>query len=109
MGYDWPGNVRELENAIERAVVLAAENTIEISHLPDRLVEAHVGGGVAFQGLSYQQAKRQVVDSFSKEFVVRLLQVSNGNISEAAKQAKMDNANFRRLMRRYDIQAEENN
>jgi DNA-binding NtrC family response regulator len=107
MGYDWPGNVRELENVVERAVVLATENTIEISLLPNRLLEAHIDSGPVFGGLSYKEAKQQVVDSFSKEFVERLLQMSKGNVSQAAKQAKMDAANFRRLMRKYSIRTEE--
>ncbi|MDH5298545.1 MAG: sigma-54 dependent transcriptional regulator, partial [Desulfobulbaceae bacterium] len=34
-GYDFPGNVRELENIIERAVVLARGERIEVEHLPD--------------------------------------------------------------------------
>ena len=33
--YDWPGNVRELENALERAVVVAADSEISVDHLPD--------------------------------------------------------------------------
>ena len=106
--YDWPGNVRELENVIERAVVLATENaTIERSHLPDELLEAPLDGGTFLQARSYREAKRQAVDSFNKEFLERLLQMSNGNISQAAKQAKMDGANFRRLMRKCGIQAQE--
>jgi two-component system response regulator HydG len=32
--HSWPGNVRELENAMERAVVLAREETIGIGELP---------------------------------------------------------------------------
>jgi len=107
MGYDWPGNVRELENVIERSVVLATENNMSISHLPDKLLKAHIDSGPVFLGLSYKEAKQQVLDSFSKEFVERLLQMRKGNISQAAKQARMDSANFRRLMRKYDIQAEE--
>ena len=108
MGYDWPGNVRELENVLERAVVLATGEAIEISHLPDRLLEAHIDSGPVFRGISYKEAKKQVLDSFSKEFIEKLLLMSNGNISKAAKQAGMDVANFRRLMRKYDTQAEEN-
>ena len=108
IGYDWPGNVRELENVIERAVVLAPEDTmIGLSHLPDKLLEAHIDGGTLLRDLSYREAKQQAVDSFNKEFLERLLQMSQGNISQAAKQAKMDAANFRRLMRKYNIQAEE--
>jgi DNA-binding NtrC family response regulator len=34
MAYPWPGNVRELENAIERAVVLSTDDTIDVEHLP---------------------------------------------------------------------------
>ena len=107
MGYDWPGNVRELENVLERAVVLATEDAIEVSHLPDKLLEAHIDSGPVFRGLSYKEAKQQVRDSFSIEFLERLLQMSKGNISKAANQARMDVANFRRLMRKYGIQAEE--
>jgi two-component system, response regulator FlrC len=32
-GHDWPGNVRELENVIQRALLFAAGNTIEASHI----------------------------------------------------------------------------
>jgi DNA-binding NtrC family response regulator len=106
MGYDWPGNVRELENVIERAVVLTTEDAIEVSHLPEKLLEAHIDSRPDLRELSYKEAKQQVVDSFSKEFVERLLQMSKGNISQAAKQARMDGANFRRLMRKYGVQAE---
>src|SRR5262245_16281624 len=38
MDYHWPGNVRELENVIERAVVLAHSNLIDINLLPDSIV-----------------------------------------------------------------------
>jgi DNA-binding NtrC family response regulator len=34
LAYNWPGNVRELRNVLERAVILAGEGTIQVSHLP---------------------------------------------------------------------------
>jgi two-component system response regulator HydG len=37
--YAWPGNVRELENVVERAVVLARGNTVEVGDLPDKITE----------------------------------------------------------------------
>jgi two-component system response regulator HydG len=37
--YDWPGNVRELENAIERAVVLDTDGTIDTDDLPETITE----------------------------------------------------------------------
>jgi len=35
--HDWPGNVRELRNAMERAVIVAGEGTIQLNHLPVNL------------------------------------------------------------------------
>ena len=32
--YSWPGNVRELRNVLERAVIMAGENTVQMTHLP---------------------------------------------------------------------------
>ena len=38
--YAWPGNIRELRNAVERAVLLAREGTVELRHLPDEVRDA---------------------------------------------------------------------
>ena len=35
--YPWPGNVREMENTLERLVVMAPEDLIDVNHLPDSL------------------------------------------------------------------------
>jgi DNA-binding NtrC family response regulator len=43
--YYWPGNVRELENAIERAVVLTQDKSIQPKDLPNNIVQ-----GERFQG-----------------------------------------------------------
>src|ERR1041385_6344231 len=40
ISYDWPGNVRELENAIERAVIIAAGRQIELDDLPAAIINA---------------------------------------------------------------------
>jgi two-component system response regulator HydG len=41
--YSWPGNVRELENTIERAVVLAKGNQLDVADLPRQIAEHERG------------------------------------------------------------------
>jgi two-component system response regulator HydG len=48
--YQWPGNVRELEHVIERAVLLCAKPTLEVSDLAPALHERAPADGVAFSG-----------------------------------------------------------
>jgi transcriptional regulator with GAF, ATPase, and Fis domain len=52
VSYDWPGNVRELENAIERAVIIAAGRQIELEDLPS------VIGNVAAEREALARAER---------------------------------------------------
>jgi transcriptional regulator with GAF, ATPase, and Fis domain len=52
VSYDWPGNVRELENAIERAVIIAAGRQIELDDLPEAI------GNVAAQREAMARAER---------------------------------------------------
>lgn len=42
--YDWPGNVRELENMVERIVITAKEDEIQIADLPEELRGIHDPG-----------------------------------------------------------------
>jgi two-component system, NtrC family, response regulator AlgB len=47
LSYPWPGNLRELRNAIERAVIFAADPLVALSDLPGRVATsaAATGGG----------------------------------------------------------------
>jgi transcriptional regulator with GAF, ATPase, and Fis domain len=80
--YDWPGNVRELENAMERAVVLGASDTILPEDLPESVLEsASVLAPALAVANNYQGA---VLDA--KRRVVRdALERAGGVYTEAAK------------------------
>ncbi len=49
MDYDWPGNVRELENAVERAVVLSTQESMDADLLPESVRTREIVKGVRLQ------------------------------------------------------------
>ncbi|MCX7981444.1 MAG: sigma 54-interacting transcriptional regulator [Syntrophales bacterium] len=80
MSHSWPGNVRELENCIERAVLLAEGDTIEMIHLPPSLQvktrEEKTKDTGKFHAIVSAQERALIIDAL-KEF--------NGNQSMAAR------------------------
>ncbi len=93
MLYDWPGNVRELENTIERAVALTRHDVIgEEIILPAK-------------DLPGEQLKplKEAVDEFKRGYVMRLLQLTKGNVSKAAELAGKYRADFYNLVKKHKL------
>ena len=104
--YGWPGNVRELENVLERAVVLGRDQEIGAGDLPDGLRgpgPARRDSATALTDLPYRKAKEVAVSEFERRYVQEVLNQSEGNVSQASRRAGMDRSNFRRVMKKYDI------
>ena len=111
----WPGNVRELENAIEHAVVFCRDDTIAVSDLPFARVAGAESPATADAGppplalpanlvdLPYRDAKQRAVAAFDNTYFSVLLRRSEGNVSEAARQAGLDRSNFRRAAKRAGV------
>ena len=99
--YGWPGNLRELENIIERAVVLARDRSIEPEHLPLHLQESRAVSVPAEDGLL--AGKERLVREFERQAVLRFLRESRGNVSAAAKKARITRRNFHRLLLKHGI------
>jgi DNA-binding NtrC family response regulator len=62
--YGWPGNVRELRNVIERAVILASGEFIEVKHLPPLVAEAAssaVLGLALTPGMTVEEAENRLI------------------------------------------------
>ena len=97
VGHDWPGNVRELENAIERAVVLTENDTIEPSDL------LYYGLNAATPPKSDVDRPRRLAD-VEKEHIVRTLKVFNGHKGKTAKWLGIDRKTLRSKLRRYAIE-----
>jgi DNA-binding NtrC family response regulator len=90
--HDWPGNVRELRNVLDRALYVAtAGGEREL-----RLIDVPVAAGPAQSAMAFDPAKsyREIRAGFEADFeqayVSWLLGRHDGNISAAAREAKMD-------------------
>jgi DNA-binding NtrC family response regulator len=110
----WPGNVRELQNSINRAVLLAPDSILKVSDFSgdnDKNSTAEMVAGTDSPGydkqLSYKHAKQMVVNTFSISYLTDHLSETSGNVSAAAKNSEMERQAFQRLLRRYDIHADD--
>ena len=99
--------VDELLNVIERAVSFADGPVIRVQDLPDQLRLTGSGANVdaATGEITFKEAKERWVSSFERDYIVALLKKNEGNISHAAREADIDRKYFRKLMRKYGIEA----
>ena len=80
--YSWPGNIRELENVIERAIVMANGQTIELEDLPPYVQQPPTSDILADDAnLSIKQASRRL----EKTLIRRALERTGGNRTQAAR------------------------
>jgi two-component system, NtrC family, response regulator AtoC len=89
--YHWPGNVRELKNLIERLVILASSDRIEVSDLPPP-VGGRPAGSVAVTGPDGLQTLEQIERAYILQVIDRL----EGNKSRAAQVLGISRQTLRR-------------
>ena len=103
--YDWPGNVRELKNIVTRLCIMALDNKIEVSDLPENIL--HYGNeGLSFEWLSnlkFKDAKEKWLEGFEVKYIEHVLKRYSGNISEAARNSGVNRKTFQRLISKHQI------
>lgn len=99
--YDWPGNVRELRNAMERAVILAADGVIGARHLPPHL--ANGGGAAAAAGARTMATMLEgmTVADMERKLILHALEQTNGNKTQAARQLGISLKTLHNKLARY--------
>jgi DNA-binding NtrC family response regulator len=105
--HTWPGNVRELRNVLEQAAVLAGGEAIEVSdlHLPGKSAS---GAPVDLvDGLTFGDAKRQTVESFERDFLLRALREHEGNVSRTAQSIGMVRQSLQQKIRELGLRSED--
>jgi DNA-binding NtrC family response regulator len=99
--WEWPGNVRELRNHIERVVVLGTPmSPVPPPTSSDNLETAALGVDLE---TPFRDAKEALVADFERRYVTALMDWADGNVSRAARKAKMDRMNLHRLVQRYNL------
>jgi len=93
MLHDWPGNVRELENTIEYAVAMAEHDVIA----EDLILPAKGGTENMIKPL------KEAREHFEKSYLIRLLELTRGNVSSAASLAGKYRADLYNLFKKYVI------
>jgi transcriptional regulator with GAF, ATPase, and Fis domain len=87
----WGGNVRELRSAVERSL-------IGVPSIGDDDVSAE-----ARQGISYRDAKSLAAADWEKRYLSELLPAHDGNVSRAARAAKMNRSHLSELVHRHGL------
>ncbi len=98
--YSWPGNVRELENTIERMVVLAPDETINLEDLPDNIRRppnhaANVLLELPADGLSIEQVEREIIR--------QALEMHGGNQTRTARYLDITRSALIYRMQKYEL------
>lgn len=89
----WPGNVRQLYNVVENAVALATSSLISEDLLHDAIKQHQK------KILPLSEARRQ----FEQQYLIQLLQTTQGNVSYAARIAQRNRTDFYKLLNRHHI------
>jgi two-component system response regulator GlrR len=89
---EWPGNVRQLLNVVEQCSVLCTTSLISPA-----LVSRALHNKTSESDLSYATAKQQ----FEREYLIRILKITGGRVSEAARLAGRNRTEFYRLLSKH--------
>jgi two-component system response regulator GlrR len=90
----WPGNVRQLLNLLEQAVALATTTVIPATLVQTALRED------ASALIPFEEARK----TFERDYLVRLLKITGGNVTQAAAMAKRNRTEFYKLLQRHHLE-----
>ncbi|HSQ64809.1 MAG TPA: sigma 54-interacting transcriptional regulator [Polyangiaceae bacterium] len=109
LAHDWPGNVRELRNVLERAVYMArATGASELGNIAMPTAAVQDASAFTFEpDKSYRDTRARFEQEFERRYVRWLLGRHGGNVSAAARDAKMDRKHLHELAKKHGIRGSE--
>ena len=99
MRHPWPGNVRELENVVERAVILAREETISPMDLPSAIRELDASETDLLADLTPGKSLKEV----ERRMILRTLEEAGGNRTHAAEILGISRRTLQLKLKEYGI------
>jgi DNA-binding NtrC family response regulator len=103
MRHDWPGNVRELRNVIAVALAFSKDGPIDLASHLSPLASSSSSEATPTRGRTFQDAKREILARFEREYFTALYAECSGNVSEIGRRAAMERAHVRGYLRRHGI------
>jgi transcriptional regulator with GAF, ATPase, and Fis domain len=98
--YEFPGNVRELRNILERSCLLSegVELDVEVRTAPP--LDTGWAEFQSLMNLPYKDAKDSLVSAFEQKYWTRLLEMADGNVSEAARRGGIHRKSLEYLLKK---------
>jgi transcriptional regulator with GAF, ATPase, and Fis domain len=80
--YDWPGNVRELQNVIERGVITARQDRLNLDHaLPDRVKPENIKSPVSSDNWKKSVKTVRQIQQLERENLMLALETSQWRVA----------------------------
>lgn len=100
----WQGNVRELLNYIRRLTVFSNGQAIDLPliHLVDGKQSQSALLASPHETL-YKDAKKEVLDIFSRDYLTRLFKATRGNVSETSRISGLERASIQKIIKRLNM------
>ena len=98
MAAEWPGNVAQLKSIVHQAAAMAPGPVLSAE-----LLQQALGGSGAARMSTFDVAR----DEFTRTYLAQLLQITRGNVTQAAKLAGRNRTDFYKLLNRHEVQPDE--
>ena len=95
IAYAWPGNIRQLRNVVEQVSALCRKGPVPLD-LVRRALRQEQG-----ELLPLAEART----GFERDYLIRVLRMTQGNVAEAARIAGRNRTEFYRLLKRHHLES----
>ncbi len=101
---EWPGNIRELENVMERGIIMAMGDAVQVSDISaqDQIcVDASSALATSEEifSMPFKEAKDKLIEDFQTQYINKVLAKHSGNVSQAARESGLKRQYLHRLMK----------